>query len=166
LVGVCFRRADGSPEPVVRRGEWIDVYVDARAAAAAPATNIGLTVYDRTNRLVWARGWVNADRPPFDLAAGDRAVARFAVKLDLEPGEYIVCCTASQALADPAAPAGWNQHVGGARYRELPRAAVVAVLPPPDNRRASFGPANLDSRIDGGVAPAAAAAPPAGPNAL
>jgi hypothetical protein len=74
------------------------------------------------------------------------------VKLDLEPGEYVVSLAVGQGLADPASPSGWNQHVGGDRYHELPHAAKIAVLPAPGRARASFGPANLRSRVDGWVA--------------
>ncbi|MDB5294302.1 MAG: hypothetical protein JWO31_285, partial [Phycisphaerales bacterium] len=172
--GVCFRRPDGNPEPVVRQGEWLEVFVRARAMAgaagtgtptadgaptelnalptiAAAACNLGLAVYDRHDRLLFARGWVNAGLPPVDLSAGGWVVGRFAVKLDLEPGEYVVGLSAAQAVPDPAAPHGWDQHVGGDRYHELPRAAKVAVIPAPSRARVSFGPANLRSRADGVV---------------
>jgi len=78
-------------------------------------------------------------------------VARFKVKLDLEPGEYIASFSASEALPDPNSPTGWNQHIGGVRYRELPRATVIAVVPRSDRSRYSFGPANLQSELDGVV---------------
>ena len=42
-------------------------------------------------------------------------------------------------------------YVDGDRYRELPHAAKIAVLPAPGGARASFGPANLRSRVDGWV---------------
>jgi hypothetical protein len=78
-------------------------------------------------------------------------VARFALELDLEPGEYVVSLAATRAVPDAASPTGWNQHVGGERYRELPHAAKLAVVPAAGRPRASFGPANLRSRLDGVV---------------
>jgi hypothetical protein len=126
----------------------------AEVRSDAPAVNLGIGLYDRLNRLLFARGWVNAGLPATDLRAGDVVAARFAVKLDLEPDEYILSLAAAQALPDPASPTGWDQNLGGDRYRELPHAAVVAVLPATGGGRASFGPANLRSHMDGVVLPA------------
>jgi hypothetical protein len=151
IAGVCFRRHDGSPEPIVEQGGWLEVLVRARAIGDAPACNLGMAVHDRHNRLLFARGWVNAGLSPLDLHAGARVVCRFALKLDLEPGEYVVSLAASQAIPDASSPIGWNQHVGGERYCELPHAAKVAVVPGASRARSSFGPANLRSRVDGVV---------------
>ena len=153
IAGVCFRRADGNAEPVVEQGGWLEVFMHVRAVMDAPRCNLGAAVFDRHNRLLFARGWLNAGLDPLDLRPGGEAVARFALKLDVEPGEYVVSLAVGQALADPASPSGWDQHVGGDRYRELPHAAKLAVLPPPGRARVSFGPANLRSRVDGWVAP-------------
>lgn len=153
ITGICFVRPDGSHEPVVPQGHWLSVLVRTVGRADAPSTNLGLAVYDRHNRLLYARGWVNAGLQPVDLSPGAEVVARFSLKLDLEPGEYILAVSASQALPDPVSPVGWNQHVGGERYCELPHAAKVAVVPAPDRARASFGPANLRSRLDGLIVP-------------
>ena len=148
LTGICYRRADGHPEPVVAQGSWLEVFLQARAMCDVGHVNLYFAIHDRLNRLVFARGWVNANLEPVDLRAGDEVVARFSVKLDLEPGEYIASFSAAEALPDPASPTGWNQHVGGARYCELPRASVIAVIPRSDRSRASFGPANLQSVLD------------------
>jgi lipopolysaccharide transport system ATP-binding protein len=149
VTGVCFARSDGSPEPVVEQGQWLQVFLRVRAVTAAPAANIGLAIYDRHNRLLFARGLLNAELEPIDLDAGQEVVARLAIKLDLEPSEYIVALSVSQALPDAASPTGWNQHVGGERYHELPRGTKIAVLPAANQVRKSFGPANLRSRIEG-----------------
>jgi lipopolysaccharide transport system ATP-binding protein len=157
LTGVCFRRPDdGGPEPVVPRGGWLEVLVNVAARDAAAAVNFGLGLSDRHGRLLFARGWVNADLPPVDLNPGDRLVARFALQLELEPGEYVVSLAANEALRDPAGPRGWDQNIGGRRYRELPHAAKISVVPAVGRGRRSFGPANLRSRIDAVVLPAAA----------
>jgi len=148
ITGICFERPDGSHEPVVEQGQWVQVLIRLRAVADAPATNAGLSIFDRHNRLLFARGWVNADLPPVDLQAGNEVVTRFAIKADLEPGEYIVAVAASQALPDATSPAGWNRDVGSERYCELPHAAKIAVLPSLARSRTSFGPANLRSRVD------------------
>jgi lipopolysaccharide transport system ATP-binding protein len=146
--GICFRRESGGTDPVVTQGEWLEVFARFRAVDRVAACNFGLTIYDRMGRVVFARGWLNADLPPLELNSGDRAVARFLVKFDLEPDEYIACFTASEALADPRSPTGWDTRVGGGRFIELPRAAVVAVVPNPQRPRDSFGPANLRTRLD------------------
>jgi len=151
LTGVCFRRADGQYEPVVGQGSWLEVFLQARAVAEVRRVNFYFAIHDRLNRLVFARGWVNAAIDPADLKPQEQVVARFAVKLDLEPGEYIASFSAAEALPDASSPTGWNQHVGGIRFRELPRAAVIAVVPRADRRRDSFGPANLQSVLDGVV---------------
>lgn len=151
LTGICFRRTGGQHEPVVEQGSWLEVYLQARAMNAVHRVNFYFAIHDRLNRLVFARGWVNAAVDPVDLDAGQQVVARFAVKLDVEPGEYIASFSASEALPDATSPTGWNQHVGGVRFRELPRAAVIAVVPRADRRRDSFGPANLQSALDGVV---------------
>lgn len=146
--GICFRREGGAFDPVVTTGKWLEAFARLCALGDIGPCNFGITLYDRMNRLVFARGWLNADLPPLELRAGDEVVARFLLKLDLEPGEYIVCFTASEALADPHSPTGWDQHIGGLRFVELPRAAIVAVVPRPDRRRTSFGPANLRTDLD------------------
>lgn len=151
LTGVCFRQDNGRPEPVVPQGQWLQVFLQARAVQDAKRVNFYFAIHDRLNRLVFARGWVNAEIAPADLSAGEQVVARFKVKLDLEPGEYIASFSASEALPDPTSPTGWNQHIGGVRFRELPRAAVIAVIPRSDRSRYSFGPANLQSELDGVV---------------
>ena len=149
LTGVCFRRADGQHEPVVEQGSWLEVFLQARAAAEVSRVNFYFAIHDRLNRLIFARGWVNAAIDPADLKPQEQVVARFAVKLDVEPGEYIASFSAAEALPDPTSHTGWNQHIGGTRFRELPRAAVIAVIPRADRRRDSFGPANLQSVLDG-----------------
>jgi ABC-type polysaccharide/polyol phosphate transport system ATPase subunit len=154
ITGICFRQfRDGvsSPHRVVEQGQWLEVFVRAEAKAAARAVNLGMMLYDRLNRLVFARGWVNADLPPPDLKAGQTMVARFALKLDLEPDEYTASFAASEAVRSDANPLGWDQNVGGERYRELQHATVIAVTPRPDGVRRSFGPANLRSHLDGVV---------------
>ena len=151
LTGVCFRRPDAQAEPVVEQGSWLDVFLQARAVQDVPRVNFYFAIHDRLNRLIFARGWVNAAIDPVDLKAGEQVVARFAVKLDVEPGEYIASFSASEALPDPTSPTGWNQHIGGVRYRELPRATVIAVIPRSDRQRFSFGPANLQSELEGTV---------------
>lgn len=153
LTGVCFRRPDGQHEPVVEQGSWLEVYLQARAMAEVRRVNFYFAIHDRLNRLVFARGWVNAAVDPADLKPHEQVVARFAVKLDLEPGEYIASFSAAEALPDPTSHTGWNQHVGGIRFRELPRAAVIAVVPRADRRRDSFGPANLQSVLEGMIIP-------------
>jgi ABC-type polysaccharide/polyol phosphate transport system ATPase subunit len=146
--GICFRREKGAFDPVVTHGQWLEAMVRCRAVRDTGPCNIGITIYDRMNRVVFARGWLNADLPPLELRPNDVVVARFLLKLDLEPGEYTACFTASEALADPGSPTGWDTRVGGTRFIELPRAAVVAVVPNPQRPRDSFGPANLRTRLD------------------
>lgn len=149
ITGVCFARDDGSPEPVVQQGQWLSVFMQTVGLHDAKAVNLGVAVFDRHNRLLFARGWVNAGLMPIDMTAGMDIVTRFAIKLDLEPGEYTLTLSAGQALPDPTSPIGWNQHIGGDRYRELPHAAKIAVIPAAGRPRTSFGPANLRSRVDG-----------------
>lgn len=148
ITGICYRRADGGDEPVVGRGGWLQVMLRAEARSAARSANFGLAIHDRHDRLLFARGWVNAGMSPVDLAAGDHVVARFALKLDLEPGEYIISLAATETLRDPGRPGGWDQDVGGQRYRELPYAGRISVVPVARGDRSSFGPANLRSRLD------------------
>jgi hypothetical protein len=145
--GVCFRRDGDRHDPTVEQGAWLDAFVLLRATRDAAACNVGLELHDRMDRLVFARSWLNADLAPAELRAGDRVVARFSLKVDLEPGEYILALAAGEALPDPMNPTGWNQDVGGARYAVLPRAAVVAVTPRADRRRTHFGPANLTTQL-------------------
>jgi Wzt-like putative exopolysaccharide export protein len=166
ITGVAFRQVDANglmrADPVVSRGGWLEILLRAEVRSDAPAVNLGIGLYDRLNRLLFARGWVNGGLPVTDLRAGDVVAARFAVKLDLDPDEYILSLAAGQGLRDPASPGGWDQNLGGDRYRELPHAAVVAVLPAGGGGRVSFGPANLRSHMDGVVLPAAAAVEAAG----
>jgi lipopolysaccharide transport system ATP-binding protein len=147
VTGISFRRDGGAPEPVVEQNQWLDLFARFVADADVGPTNIGFTIHDRLNRLVFARGWLNADVPPPALRAGQQVVARFRVRLDLEPGEYTVGFAAAQPLPDARSPNSWNQDVGGATFVELPRAAKIAVLPRSDGRKLSYGPANLPTEF-------------------
>jgi hypothetical protein len=145
--GICFRREDGSDAPVVEQNQWLEVYARFDATTNVGPVNFGVSLHDRHNRLLFARGWVNADVEPLHLRAGQTVVARFRVRLDLEPGEYSLGLAAAEPLRDPASPNGWDQQVGGARYAELPFAAKVAVLPRGDRRRLNYGPSALPSEF-------------------
>jgi lipopolysaccharide transport system ATP-binding protein len=149
IAAYCCRNPAGGHSPQVHVGQWLEILVRAEALEDAPAVNLGLALHDRHNRLLFARGWVNAGLAPIDLQAGERIVTRFTLKLELEPDEYTLCFSAAEALPDAASPLGWNQNVGGQRYHELPHAAKVSVVPAMGQGRSSFGPANLRSRIDG-----------------
>jgi lipopolysaccharide transport system ATP-binding protein len=145
---ICFRQAGDRYDSVASEGEWLEIFLRAKIERSIAVCNIGFGIYDRHNRLLFARTYLNAGVPPISLAVGDAPVARFCIKLDLEPGEYLLSVALSEALKDDLSPTGWNQHVGGARYAELPHAAVIAVLPRGDRRRVSFGPANLQSLLE------------------
>ena len=147
VAGVSFRRDDGADAPVVEQNGWLDVYARFEATADVGPVNFGVSLHDRLNRLLFARGWVNADLGPLNLRAGQAVVARFRLRLDLEPGEYSLGLAAAEPLRDPASPNGWDQMAGGARYAELPYAAKVAVLPRGDGRRLNYGPAALPSEF-------------------
>ena len=147
LTGVCFRRDDGAPEPVVEQNQWLDAFARFEVTADVGPMNAGISIHDRLGRLVFARGWLNGEAPLPALRAGQQAVARFRLRMDLEPGEYTVGFAAARPLPDPAFPNGWNLDVGGATFVELPKAAKLAVLPRRDRRRTSYGPANLPSEM-------------------
>ena len=147
VTGVCFRAPDGGPAPVVEQNHWLDVFARFEARADVGPVNVGVSVFDRMGRLVFARGWVNADLQPVWLKAGQTLFCRYRLRMDLEPGEYIVSLIAAEPLRDDLSPNGWNQETGGARYVELPYAAKVAVLPRKDRRKLSYGPANLPSEF-------------------
>ena len=147
FTGVVFRRDDGAAEPVVEQNQWLNVFARFEAATDVGPVNVGVSVHDRLNTLLFARGWINADIAPVHLRAGQTGVARFRLRLDLEPGEYSVGLAAAEPLADASSPTGWDQHVGGARYAELPYAAKLAVLPRADRRRLNYGPAALPSEL-------------------
>jgi hypothetical protein len=127
----------------VERGDWLDVFVRYEARAEAGPVNCGVELHDRLNQLLFGVNWLNAGLEPVHVKAGDVFYSRFRLTAELEPGEYGVWLGASQPLRDAQGPGGWDQHVGGERYIGLPRAGKIAVLPRPDRRRASFGPANL-----------------------
>ena len=147
ITGVAFKRDDGADSPVIEQNQWLDVYARFEAATDVAPVNVGVSIHDRLSRLVFARGWVNADIEPLHLRAGDLVVARFRLRLDLEPGEYSVGFAAAEPLRDGSSPNGWDQQVGGDRYAELPYAAKVAVLPRSDRRRLNYGPAALPSEF-------------------
>ena len=152
--GVCFRREGGRHDSVAVQGEWIEVFMRARAVCDVGPCNVGLGIYDRHNQLLFACTWINSDLSPIHLKQRESVIARFCVKLDLEPGEYLASLAVSEALHDEKSPTGWDYHIGGTRYAELPHAAVIAVTPRPDRRRPSFGPANLAAQLDRVVLPA------------
>jgi lipopolysaccharide transport system ATP-binding protein len=147
VTGIAFRRDDGAPEPVVEQNQWLEVYARLEATADVSPVNVGVSLHDRLNRLLFARGWINADIQPIDLRAGQSVVARFRLRMDVEPGEYSLGVAAAEPVRDATTPSGWDQHVGGARYAELPHAGKVAVLPRSDRRRLNYGPSALPSEL-------------------
>lgn len=159
IKGVCFRREGGRFDPVCVQGEWIEILMHAAALRTVGPCNAGLGIYDRHNRLMFACTWINSDLEPIQLSSGASFVARFAIKLDLEPGEYLISLAVSEALRDELSPTGWNYHIGGTRHAELPHAAVIAVTPRPDRTRPSFGPANLRTALDRWIASPSAESP-------
>jgi lipopolysaccharide transport system ATP-binding protein len=148
ITGVCFRRQEGYHDPVSVQGEWMEIFMQVSAIRDVGPCNAGLGIYDRHNRLLFACTWINSHLEPIYLKAGAKACARFCIKLDLEPGEYLISLAFSEALRDELNPSGWNYDVGGVRHCEFPHAAVIAVTPRPDRRRPHFGPANLQAKLD------------------
>jgi lipopolysaccharide transport system ATP-binding protein len=149
--GVCFRRELELHDPVVIQGDWLEIFMRATILRDIGPCNAGLGIYDRHNRLLFACTWINSQIAPMHFKAGQELIARFAIKLDLEPGEYLTSLAISEALRDELSPSGWSYHIGGVRHAELPHAAVIAVLPRPDRTRPNFGPANLQTRMDRAV---------------
>jgi ABC-type polysaccharide/polyol phosphate transport system ATPase subunit len=156
--GICYRCSDGTYSQCVQQGEWIDVFGKYEAKRAAGPANAGLELHDRFGQLLFAVNWLNAEIEPVHVKPGDVFYARLSIKADLEPGEYAIWLGASEATRDPQSPTGWDQHVGGERYVGLPKAGKIAVMPRPDRRRTSFGPANLDYRVERVVGPGDAGA--------
>jgi lipopolysaccharide transport system ATP-binding protein len=155
IAAIAFRGADGKPTATVRRGDWLDIFVRYEATRDIGPMNAAINLYDRMNQLLFAVNWLNAELEPIWLEKHQQAVGKFSLNADLEPGEYIVWMGAAQALPDPQSPTGWNQNLGGERFVGLPRAAKLAVLPPADGRRRSFGPANLQYALRRTVSPPA-----------
>jgi ABC-type polysaccharide/polyol phosphate transport system ATPase subunit len=147
ILAVAFRDPEGEPNATAHRGEWLDIFVHYQAKSDVGPMSAAIQLHDRLNQLLFAVNWLNAELEPIWLGSGEQAIARFSVKADLEPGEYILSLASSQALADPQSPTGWNQNLGGERFVYLPRAAKIAVTPAKDGRRKSFGPAALQYRI-------------------
>ncbi len=154
VTGLCFRGPDGSAGSVVEQGQWLEVFVRLNVIGDADHVNGGVALYDRFDRLVFGRGWLNADASPMSLRAGQRVYERFRLKMDLEPGEYSLALAAVQALPRTDAPGGWDQDVGGERYTELKHAAVVSVLPCRTGRRRYYGPSRLESELSRVIAEA------------
>lgn len=147
IAGLCFLRDDGAHAPVVEQGQWLSLFVRYRATADIDRLNVGVAIVDRFDRLLFARGWINGVEQPVCLAAGQQCIARFRINLDLEPGEYSITVSASEALEKPQAPGGWDQDVGGTRYAELKQATKIAVLPKADGSRTHYGPSPLQNEI-------------------
>ncbi|MES2507619.1 MAG: hypothetical protein V4599_13015 [Verrucomicrobiota bacterium] len=135
----------GGYAPVVHQGEWLEMFVRYEATADVGPVNCGVALFDRFDRLLFARGWLNAGVEPVWLRVGEGCVGRYRLNLDLEPGEYTVTLSAAEPLR--AADGGWDQDVGGAWYAELKRATKVAVLPRADGRRTHYGPSPLQSEV-------------------
>jgi len=147
VTGLCFRGSDGAAGSVVEQGQWLEVFVRLDALGDANNVNGGVAIYDRFDRLVFARGWLNADVSPMSLRAGQRVYERFRLKMDLEPGEYALALAAAEAMPRADSPGGWDQDLGGERYTELKHAAVVSVLPRRTGRRHYYGPSRLESEL-------------------
>lgn len=156
ITGFRFQAPDGRPDATVERGQWLELSVLYEATADAGPVNGGISIRDRFDQLLYAVSWLNAEVEPLRMRAGERAMGRFRLCANLEPGEYTVSLGAAEALRDPENPTGWNQDLGGERYATLPRAARFSVLPRVDGRRPSFGPANLESKVEREVLPAPA----------
>jgi len=147
ITGICYQRDDGSISQIVERGGWIEISVRAYAHRDTGPVNNGVAMYDRIGTLIFAVNVLNAEIEPMRAKAGEEWVTRFRIKADMEPGEYTLTIGASEALPDAQSMTGWNQHLGGVHFARLSRGGKIAIIPRPDNRRRSFGPANLDYRL-------------------
>jgi hypothetical protein len=147
ISGIAFQRDDGAQAPVVEQGNWLAIFVRYHAISEVAPVNCGIAISDRFDRLLFARGFVNAGIEPLHLAAGESFIARFRLNLDLEPGEYTLTLTAAEPLRDPSSPTGWDPNLGGIRYAEIKGAAKVAVLPRSDRIRTHYGPSPLRSEV-------------------
>ncbi|HLX64085.1 MAG TPA: ABC transporter ATP-binding protein [Planctomycetota bacterium] len=143
LLGVAFSNGTAS----VEQGGWVELHTRWKANADMPRVNIGIAITDRANKVLFGRSWVNADLDPLDLKAGDEVLAVFKLCMDMEPADYAIMLSAVETLTDANSSNGWNQHVGGARYLELPRAAMISIIPRADRRNPFFGVACLQNSM-------------------
>jgi lipopolysaccharide transport system ATP-binding protein len=141
--GICYQREDQRYVPTVEQGQWLTIRARLGAQRDVGPVNIGIGIYDRFGQLLFSTSLVNALVDMVWLKATERVIASFRLRLDLEPGEYMVWIGASEPKPDPSAPRGWSQHYSGERFLGLPHAGKIAVLARSDNTRSSFGPANL-----------------------
>ena len=148
LTGIAFQRDGVDGPPSVEQGGWLDIFTRWKAHGDAPNVNIGIAITDRTNKILFGRSWINADVAPLSMKAGDETIARFKLCMDMEPAEYVFMLSAVESLRDAGSSNGWNQHVGGTRYIELPRAATVSILTRADQRKLFFGVACLPNSLE------------------
>jgi lipopolysaccharide transport system ATP-binding protein len=142
--GYCLRREDGQFTGAVHRGDTLDIFVRLTPQEKVGPLNLGITVHDRHNQLLYAQTWLNARFNPVWIEKGQTVYGQFSIKMELEWGyDYSLGVGAAEAIADPQSPSGWDQSHGGERFLVLPRCAVVSILQPASNSRDWFGPSNL-----------------------
>ncbi len=139
------------PSSVFASGNWLCLWLKMRAARDVGPVNVGMDLVDRLNRILFARGWSNADLPPLWLKQGQIVLARYSLRLDVEPGDYTLTLSAAEPFADPKSPIGWSQSEGGLRHCVIPHALAISVTARPDHRVIHFGPANLINYMERSV---------------
>ncbi|MEI6234343.1 MAG: ABC transporter ATP-binding protein [Planctomycetota bacterium] len=148
LLQIAFQADGVNSTASVAQGGQLGIYARWRANADAAHVNFGVAISDRTGRILFARGEINADIEPYDFRAGTEIITLFSICMDMDPGDYSIMLTAAEALADSSNPTGWNQNVGGERYSELPCAAAVTIQPRADGRKLFYGVACLSNSME------------------
>ncbi len=96
VTGIAFRCNSASGPAMVEQGGWLEIFVRWKVIADVPRANLGLAIADRSNRILFSRGWVNAGLRPVDLKAGTEVLAVFKICLDMEAGDYVLMVGASK----------------------------------------------------------------------
>jgi lipopolysaccharide transport system ATP-binding protein len=69
-------------------GQVLRFHLLLRASEAVQRPRAGLRLFDRFNTVVFGAGTAQLGHELPDLAAGERLIVRFDLKLDVEPGQY------------------------------------------------------------------------------
>lgn len=116
-------------------GEALTFHVLLEARESVVSPRAGIRFFNRHNILVFGAGTYQLETPFPSLGAGQRAIVRFRVTLDMEPGSYTFGVGAGEpAAGDPNA---------GVHHDRIDRLGPIVVDLPRDRPRPFFGAARL-----------------------
>ena len=88
IVAASFRGARSGYSFEVVMSDTIEIQLLLKAHGTVTAPNVGFSLFDRMNNLVFSTSTLQRQLPLSSMRSGDDKIVTFRVKLSVSPGEY------------------------------------------------------------------------------